>query len=62
MSQGKTTCFFINTASTDYSFFEIEIFLRNKKIIVSQNRNYIIINEIGKVNKSTFSYQLKKEF
>ena len=54
-------CYFFNTAKTDYSFFEIEIFTKKNKIIMSQNKNYILISSIGKVNKSTLSYQLKKD-
>lgn len=56
--QNKTTCNFLNTAKTDYSFFELEIFLKKYKIIVNHAKNFIEIFFMKKKLHSTLSYQL----
>ncbi len=56
--KNNATCSFISTAKTNYSFFEIELFYKNFKIIINQNNSYIEILKMSTNLKSTLSYQL----
>ena len=56
--KNNATCSFISTARTNYSFFEIEIFFSNFKMIINQNDNFIEIIKMSNNLKSTLSYQL----
>ena len=58
--KNNISCSFISTARTHFSFFEIEFILKNKKIIVHQNKKYIILEKLLNPGKSTLSYQLNK--
>ena len=56
--KNNATCSFISTAKTNYSFFEMELFYKNFKIIINQNNSYIEILKMSTNLKSTLSYQL----
>ena len=56
--KNNATCSFINSAKTNYSFFEIEIFFKNFKMTINQNNNFIEIIRMNNVLKSSLSYQL----
>ena len=56
--KNNATCSFISTARTNFSFFEMEIFFNNFKMILNQNNNFIEIIKMNKNLKSSLSYQL----
>ena len=56
--KNNISCSFISTARTHFSFFEIEFI--KIKIIVHQNKKYIILEKLLNPGKSTLSYQLNK--
>lgn len=58
--ENNSTCSYISTARTNYSFFEIEIFFINFKMIINQNNNFIEVVKMSNNLKSTLSYQLSK--
>jgi predicted dehydrogenase len=58
--KNNATCSYISTARTNFSFFEIEIFFNNFKMIINQNDNFIEIVKMSNNLKSTLSYQLSK--
>ena len=56
--KNNATGSFISTARTNFSFFEMEIFFSNFKMILNQNNNFIEIIKMKKNLKSSLSYQL----